>query len=417
LKKHNNSPMKSEQQPSKRAKSRGPVQRDTKEVMAELVGKLREKLDAKPVSGSAGERKRGGLRPNLDRLTVGMDLGDQWSHYCILGLGGETLGEGQLRTTQQDVAEFFQGLTAARVVVEVGTHSAWVREVISSHGHEVLVANPRLMEGPKRRKRKNDRIDANRLARLGRMDPKWLYPVQHRSREVRQDLVMLRARDALVAARTELINTTRGLVKSMGTRLPKCSSPSFAQKVEEAVPAEIREALLPLVRMATALSDCIKEYDKKIETLGSEKYGHTELLRQVKGVGPITALAYVLTLENPDRFAKSRDVGPYLGLVPKQEDSGDSQPQLGISKAGDTMLRKLLVGSAQYILGPFGPDTDLRRYGLRLCERGGKNAKKRAAVAVARKLAVLLHRLWVSGEVYEPLRHGMSATTAQPAAA
>jgi transposase len=192
----------------------------------------------------------------------------------------------------------------------------------------------------------------------------------------------------------------------MGARLPKCSSPSFPDKVEKALPAEVREALLPLVRLAEALSDCIKEYDKRIEKLGREKYEHTELLRQVKGVGPLTSLAYVLTLENPDRFRKSRDVGPYVGLVPKQEDSGDSQPQLGISKAGDMMLRRLLVGSAHYILGPFGPDTDLRRYGLRLCERGGKNAKKRAAVAVARKLAVLLHRLWVSGEVYEPLRHG-----------
>jgi transposase len=203
----------------------------------------------------------------------------------------------------------------------------------------------------------------------------------------------------------------------MGTRLPKCSSPSFAQKVEEAVPVEIREALLPLMRMTAALSDGIRGYDEKIEKLASEKYGHTALLRQVKGVGPITSLAYVLTLENPERFATSRDVGPYLGLVPKQEDSGESQPQLGISKAGDTMMRRRLVGSAHYILGPFGPDTDLRRYGLRLCERGGKNAKKRAAVAVARKLAVLLHSLWVSGEVYEPLRNGMVLEIAPAAAA
>jgi transposase len=306
-------------------------------------------------------------------------------------------------------------LNAARVVVEVGTHTAWVQEVISGCGHEVLVANPRLMDGSKRRKRKNDRIDGNKLARLGRVDPESLYPIQHRSREVRQDLGMLRARDAWVAGRTEIINTTRGLVKSMGRRLPKCSSRSFAQKGEEAVAVEMREALLPLVRLAATLSADIKEYDKKIEALGQEKYGHTALLRQVKGVGPITALAYVLTLENPQRFAKSRDVGPYLGLVPKQEDPGESQPQLGISKAGDTMVRKLLVGSAQYILGPFGPDTDLRRYGLRLCERGGKNAKKRAAVAVARKLAVLLHRLWVSGEVYEPLHHAKSVPIAAAA--
>jgi transposase len=394
------------------------VQRDTKEVLAELVGKLREKLDPKVGAASAGEKnQRGELRPNLDRLTVGVDLGDQWSHYCILGLEGETLAEGQLRTTPADVAEFFEALNAARVVVEVGTHSAWVQEVICSYGHEVVVANPRLMEGSKRRKRKSDRIDANKLARLGRVDPQSLHPIQHRSREVRQDLVVLRARDALVAARTELINATRGLVKSMGTRLPKCSSPSFAQKVEEAVPVEIREALLPLMRITAALSDGIQGYDEKIEKLASEKYGHTALLRQVKGVGPITSLAYVLTLEKPERFATSRDVGPYLGLVPKQEDSGESQPQLGISKTGDTMVRKLLVGSAQYILGPFGPDTDLRRYGLRLCERGGKNAKKRAAVAVARKLAVLLHCLWVSGEVYEPLRNAMAVAIAPAAAA
>jgi transposase len=292
-----------------------------------------------------------------------------------------------------------------------------VQEIIAGEGHEVLVANPRKMEGSKRRKRKNDRIDANKLARLGRVDPQSLHPIRHRSREVRQDLVLMRARDALVEVRTDLINATRGLVKSMGTRLPQCSSDSFGHKVGDVIPAETREALLPLVQLADEISACIKVYDRRIEELASEKYEHTKLLRQVKGVGAITSLAYVLTLENPERFPKSRDVGPYLGLVPKQEDSGESQPQLGISKTGDRMLRTLLVGSAQYILGPFGPDTDLRRYGLRLCQRGGKKAKKRAAVAVARKLAVLLHRLWVTGEVYEPLGYAASAGKVQKAAA
>jgi transposase len=417
LKKNSKSPTKKEPT-SKRARLQRPVQRETKEVLAELVEKLRGKLERKATPASPGEAgQRPELRPNLDRLTVGVDLGDQWSQYCILGLEGERLSEGQLRTTQADVAEFFQAITPARVVIEVGTHSAWVQEIIAGCGHEVLVANPRLMEGSKRRKRKNDRIDAHKLARLGRVDPQSLHPIRHRSREVRQDLVLLRARDALVAVRTELINTTRGLVKSMGTRLPQCSSRSFGHKVEDAIPAEARETLLPLLQLADGLTHVIKEYDQKIEEMANQKYGHTKLLRQVKGVGPITSLAYVLTLEKPERFAKSRDVGPYLGLVPKQEDSGESQPQLGISKTGDTMVRKLLVGSAQYILGPFGPDTDLRRYGLRLCERGGKNAKKRAAVAVARKLAVLLHRLWVSGEVYEPLGYGSSAAMVQKAAA
>src|SRR5213078_176262 len=222
--------------------------------------------------------QRGELRPNLDRLTVGVDLGDQWSHYCILGLEGERLAEGQLRTTQEDLATFFQGLNEARVVVEVGTHSAWVQDVITEWGHEVLVANPRLMEGSKRRKRKSDRIDANKLARLGRVDPQSLHPIRHRSREVRQDLVVLRARDALVSVRTQLINTARGLVKSMGTRLPRCSSPSFAEKVKDAIPVEVREALLPLVQLVETVKDCIARYDQKIEELVREKYGHTTLL-------------------------------------------------------------------------------------------------------------------------------------------
>ena len=394
------------------------MERKPQDVMAELVARLAEQLDVKivpAVEEKKGDRDR--LRPNLDRLTVGVDLGDQWSNYCILGLGGETLAEGQFRTRKQETAEFFQGLATSRVVVEVGTHSAWVREIIAGFGHEVLVANPRLMEGSKRRRRKNDRIDAEKLARLGRIDPKSLHPIQHRSTEVREDLLVLRARDALVKSRTELINSVRGLVKSMGARVSGCSSDAFSQKATTEIPVEVGETLQPLLRLIATLSEEIKVFDQRIEKLAAEKYMHTQLLRQVNGVGPVTSLAYVLTLETPLRFARSRDVGPYLGLVPKQEDSGDSQPQLGISKAGDRMLRKLLVGSAHYILGPFGPDTDLRRFGMRLCERGGKNAKKRAAVAVARKLAVLLHRLWLSGEVYEPLGHGVLTSPAQAAAA
>jgi transposase len=404
MKKDSNSLKQSEAQ-SKRRKSGVVVERKPQDVMAELVARLAEQLDVTivpAVEEKKGDRDR--LRPNLDRLTVGVDLGDQWSNYCILGLGGETLAEGQFRTRKQETAEFFQGLATSRVVVEVGTHSAWVREIIAGFGHEVLVANPRLMEGSKRRRRKNDRIDAEKLARLGRIDPKSLHPIQHRSTEVREDLVVLRARDALVKSRTELINSVRGLVKSMGARVSGCSSFAFSQKAAAQIPEEVQETLQPLLRLIATLNDEIKTFDQRIEKLAADKYMHTQLLRQVSGVGPVTALAYVLTLETPKRFARSRDVGPYLGLVPKQEDSGDIQPQLGISKAGDRMLRRLLVGSAHYILGPFGPDTDLRRFGMRLCERGGKNAKKRAAVAVARKLAVLLHRLWASGEVYEPLR-------------
>jgi transposase len=410
VKKHSNSVKKSES-PMKRRNSRAEERRDSSEVMAELVSQLRQQLETKsvPAAESAGD-ERDAVRPNLDRLTVGVDLGDQWSNYCILGLGGETLREGQFRTRRQEVGEFFQGLAISRVVIEVGTHSAWAREVIAGLGHEVLVANAQRMEGRKRRRRKNDRIDAAKLARLGRVDPKSLYPIQHRSTEVREDLLVIRVRDSLVESRTKLISTVRGMVKTMGARVQGCSSVSFSGKAADQIPAEVRETLEPLLRLIQTLSEEIKSYEKRIEKLGSEKYMDTKLLRQVNGVGPVTSLAYVLTLETPQRFKRSRDVGPYLGLVPQQEDSGDSQPQLGISKAGDKMLRKLLVGSAHYILGPFGPDTDLRRFGMKLCQRGGKNAKKRASVAVARKLAVLLHRLWSSGEVYEPLGYGKTIT-------
>jgi transposase len=417
VKKHSNSVKKSES-PMKRRNTRAEERRDSSEVMAELVSQLRQQLEVKsvPASESAGD-ERDAVRPNLDRLTVGVDLGDQWSNYCILGLGGETLREGQFRTRRQEVGEFFQGLAISRVVFEVGTHSAWVREVIAGLGHEVLVANAQRMEGRKRRRRKNDRIDAAKLARLGRVDPKSLYPIQHRSSEVREDLLVIRVRDSLVESRTKLISTVRGMVKTMGARVAGCSSVSFSGKAADQIPHEVRETLQPLLRLIQTLSEEIKSYEKRIEKLGSEKYMDTKLLRQVNGVGPVTSLAYVLTLETPQRFKRSRDVGPYLGLVPQQEDSGDRQPQLGISKAGDRMLRKLLVGSAHYILGPFGPDTDLRRFGMKLCQRGGKNAKKRASVAVARKLAVLLHRLWSSGEVYEPLGYGTPRTITESAAA
>ena len=226
----------------KAGKARGPVQRDAKEVMAELVAKLSQKLEPRTEKADqAGEQPESVLGPNRERLTVGVDLGDRRSNFCILGLDGEKLTEGELVTTQESFAEFFQSMAAARVIIEVGTHSAWARDMVASCGHEVVVANPRQMEGPKKRKRKNDRIDAHKLARIGRMDPQSLFPIHHRSVEVRQDLMAVRARDAVVAVRKDLINAARGMVKSVGGRLPKCSSPSFPHKVEEALPKEVRE--------------------------------------------------------------------------------------------------------------------------------------------------------------------------------
>jgi transposase len=216
-------------------------------------------------------------------------------------------------------------------------------------------------------------------------------------------MALIRSRQALIGCRTQLVNHVRGAVKSFGGRLPKCPARSFHKRAAEHIPEALWLALGPILEQIGSLTERIHDYDRKLETIAKEHYPETELLRQVEGIGPLTALTFVLTLEDPHRFEKSRSVGAYLGLVPATSQSGERDPQKRISKEGDEMLRRLLVGSAHYILGPFGGDSDLRRHGEKIASRGAKNSKKRAAVAVARKLSVLLHRLWVSGEVYEPL--------------
>lgn len=337
-------------------------------------------------------------------LTVGVDLGDRTSRWCGVDGYGEVVEEGRLRTTEAGFRRRFGGTDRSRVVVEVGTHSPWVSRLLRELGHEVWVANPRQLRLIYRNDRKSDRVDAEYLARIGRLDPQLLSPVSHRGRETQADLAILRSRTVLVGARTRLVNHVRGAVKSVGGRLPSCSTASFPRRVRDEIPVELEGAVVPLLGEIARLTRQIRRYDRQVERLCEERYPETAVLRQVAGVGAITALCYILVLEDPRRFPSSRSVGTYLGLVPRQRDSGSSEPQLRISKAGDPLLRGLLVGSAQYILGPFGPDTELKRWGLKLAERGGKAAKKRAAVAVARKLAVLLHSLWLTGEVYEPIR-------------
>jgi transposase len=272
-------------------------------------------------------------------------------------------------------------------------------------GHEVLVANARRLRLIYSNKRKTDEIDAENLARLARLDPKLLYPVRHRGEQSQAHMALIRSRQALVDCRTQLVNHVRGAVKSFGHRLPKCPARTFHKRVQEHIPEALLPALEPLLEQIASLTERIRDYDRRLVAISEEHYPETALLRQVEGIGPLTALTFVLTLEDPYRFEKSRSVGAYLGLVPATDRSGDSDPQKRISKEGDEMLRKLLVGSAHYVLGPFGSDSDLRRHGEKIASRGGKNAKKRAAVAVARKLSVLLHRLWVTAEVYDPLHN------------
>jgi transposase len=335
-------------------------------------------------------------------LIVGLDLGDKFSYITIIDQDGELIEESRLPTTKASFQRKFSALQLCRVAMEVGTHSRWASHLLTELGHEVLVANARKLRVIYHNPRKDDRADAEILARLARLDPELLSPIYHRSPQAQADLAVLRSRDAIVRCRTLLINHARDIVKASGSRLPSCSADSFAHKVAPDIPEPLLPALAPILNIIASLTKQIRAYDQKVKNLCSQRYPETKLLRPVGGVGTLTALGYILTLENPHRFRRSREVGPALGLVPRRDQSGDRDPQLRITKTGDAYLRRLLVGSAQYILGPFGPDCDLRRWGLKLAERGGKNAKKRAVVAVARKLAVLLHHLWKTGEIYDP---------------
>lgn len=362
------------------------------------------------------KRPRG--RRKALRVTIGMDLGDKSSRLCMLNEDGEIVRECSIETSKKGMTRAFAALAHCRVAIEVGTHSPWLSRLLAGFGHEVIVANARQVKLISESSRKDDRLDAQTLARLARVDPQLLRPIRHRSERAQLHLMTIRARALLVEARTRLVNSLRGLAKSMGERLASCDADQMGVDRMELLPAELGEVLRPIFEEVESLTQKIHLMDQKIEQIARTEYPETALLRQVSGVGALIALTFLLTVEDPGRFPKSRDVGCYVGLRPKRSSSGESEPQLRITKEGDRYLRVLLVQGAHHILGRRGPDTDLKRWGLKLCERGGKNAKKRALVAVARKLGILLHRLWVTGEVYEPLRNSTARLRAkQPAAA
>ncbi len=338
---------------------------------------------------------------------IGIDLGDKKSLYSVLDIAsGEELQSGTIQTTKAGLTLAFGTFAPSRFAIEACGHSRWVSEHLAAMGHEVLVGNTRKVRCIYDTDNKSDARDAEMLARLGRVDPKLLYPIRHRGKDAQRHLSVLKSRDSIVGVRTKLVNHVRSTVKAFGEKLPSCSTDSFHKKVDGKLPKELHAALAPIVELIGQLTAEIRAYDKKIDAL-CKHYPEAELLLSIPGVGPITAMAYLLTVEFPDRFEDSRDVPVYFGLTPKRDQSGDTDKQLRITKAGNGFVRRMLVGAAQYILGgKCKQDSELRRWGLRLAERGGKNGKKRAVVAVARKLAVLLHRLWINGMLFDPFPHG-----------
>jgi transposase len=340
--------------------------------------------------------------PIVQVPAVGVDTGDKWSHICVRDATGDVASELRIRTTRESVRKFFSTLVRCRVALEVGTHSRWIAEELEKLGFEVYVANARRLRAIYQSDTKTDKCDARFLAEIVAVKPSLLCPIKHRGEQAQSDLALLRARAALVKTRTLLINHVRSTIKSMGGRLAKTSSGAFHRQVD-AIPDERRMVLEPLMKQIREQTAYIRGYDKTIEERGAS-YPAAALLRKVAGVGPVVALSFICTIEDPHRFANVRKIASYLGLRQRLDESGELRKELPITKAGDTDLRRHLVTSAQFILGPLGPDCDLRRWGTNLVERGGSGSKKKAVVAVARKLAVLLLSLWKSGAEYDPLR-------------
>ncbi|OVE73496.1 IS110 family transposase [bacterium B13(2017)] len=348
-------------------------------------------------------------------ITIGMDLGDKKNYVFGLNEEGKKLESQFIMNTQKQIEKFFKKYEKenTRIVMETGTHSPWISEMLKKKGFEVLVVNSNQLPLISRSIRKNDMKDAELLARLGRFDKDLLHTIEHRSQESRNDLSIIKSRNKLVETRASLVNHVRGIFKSFGQSIPSSSTPSFTQKIIFDIPHKLKNAINPILEIIDTLTVKIRNYDKQIKELSEIKYPETKLLRQVNGVGPVTALTFILTIETPDKFQRSRTVGAFLGLTSKIFDSGEINKQLRISKAGNKYLRSLLITCSNYIMGPFGNDCDLRQHGLKIMQRGGKNTKKKAIVAVARKLSVLLHRLWKDKAIYDPFYNSKKDTLKQ----
>ena len=334
---------------------------------------------------------------------IGVDLGDTKHAVCVTDKDGVILEEFSLINCRDKLKSLAERFPKATVAMEVGTHSPWISRLLTAEGMKVIVANARKLRAIYQNERKCDKLDARMLAKLVRVDPELLSPIEHGSEQAQKDIMVIKLRDTLVRQRTHIIGSIRGIIKSVGLRVGACGTCSFHVKAREFCQQhpELESALAPSLDALESLTKQIKTYERRIERTAKEYFPEALHLQQIPSIGPITSLAFVLSIGDPNRFKDPRDVGAWLGLVPRRDQSGDTDRQLPITKAGNCYLRQLLVQCAQYLLGHWGPDCALRRQGLKLAARGGKAAKKKAVIAVARKLAVLMVAMWKSGRDYE----------------
>lgn len=348
------------------------------------------------------------MKTTLPELTIGLDLGDRSTHVCVLDRDGEIVGETPLPTDRESIEALFNSVVAAqpRVIFEVGSQSRWVQKLARECGiNDILAVNPRKLALISKNLKKTDQNDAYLLARAGQALPELLSPIEHVSDEIYVERALMDSRLLLVQERTKLITRVRALAKTFGVKLQKCSTESFARNAPEQIPALLRPACHPLFALLELLDKQITAIEKACRKLIKEKYPIAAKLQRIGGVGEIVALYFVLAVADPSRIRNPRDIGAYFGLVPRKQQSGSSDPQLRITKAGNSGVRRLLVLAAHCLISR-GKDCALQRWALALCQRGGRNSKKRAIIALARKLAVVMLAIWKSGATYDPW-HGV----------
>ena len=337
------------------------------------------------------------------KACIGFDLGETSSHYCLVNLEGQVECRGQVENQRSEFERVLSSCPQARVVIETCRVSHWIGSHMRSLGREVYEANPRRVALISQSSKKTDRNDAELLAKIGRADVSLLNAIHPRSAACMEARILLRVRQQLVGTRTRAVNSVRSCLRVFGYSAPSCCTEQFAERTAPVVPAHLAALLRPLFALLKTLNRQIESCDRHLATMAKQRFPDSQTLQQIHGVGPLVSLAFVTAIGDPKRFRDSRMVGAYLGLTPRSRQSGRSDPQLRISKEGDPMVRSLLVTAATHILRQSAPDTALKRHGRRLAKNGSPRDRARARIAVARKLAVVLHRLWLTGEVYRPL--------------
>ena len=349
-------------------------------------------------------------------ITIGMDLGNEKHAVCALDQAGKVLWRRDVANTPEALRPFFKENAGATVAMETGLCCRWISALAKSCGCEVLVGNARRLAAIWQSKQKNDENDALMLARLARADRELFHPVELRDDERHEMVQILELREVAVSQRTQAVNSVRGLCKALGVFIPKCDASCFHKVAKDAIPADRAWKFKPMIRHLKEIAATVRRYDAMLEKYARSHFKEeVELLQTIPSVGPVTSCAFVAHISDPRRFGSARDAGAYFGLTPGQDQSGDRDAPKRITKTGSTLMRHLLVTAANYILRESSPDTALKRHGERICERGGKVARRKAKTAVARKLAVTMLAMLKSGKPYDDVLAAKKAATVAPA--